>query len=83
MRLLTWTEKQVIQKMILETLERAFSKEITQVIYLACSEAVFREIEDSEWFQDDKPILSEHIEVILGTLISDALKFMFEGEFEK
>lgn len=82
MKFLTWTEKQVIQKMILDTLERVFDKETSQEIYLACSKAVFSEVEQSEWFQDDKPILTEYIEAILGIFIKDSLKFMFEGEFE-
>lgn len=82
MNCLSWTEKMIIQRMIIETLERAFDKETSQEIYLACSEAIFSEVEQSEWFQDDKPILTEHIEAILGILIRDSLKFMFEGEFE-
>lgn len=82
MKFLTWTDKMLIQNMILETLERAFDKEMSKEIYLVSSEAVFRVIESSEWFQDDKPILFEHIEVILGIFIRDALKLMFEGEQE-
>lgn len=82
MKTLTWTEKMVIQNMMVETLRRIFDRELVQDIYLAYSEAVFREIECSDWFQDDKNILTEYIEQILGTLMVDAGKFMFEGEFE-
>ena len=82
MRTLDWSEKTVIQKMIIETLEKAFDKETTQEIYLAYSEAVFREVENSEWFQDGKDIMIEYINPILGGLMSDCAKFMFEGEFE-
>ena len=82
MRFLTWTDKMVIQKMMLENLERAFDKEMAHEIYLAYSEAVFREVENSEWFQNNKDILTEHIEKILGVLMIDSAKFMFEGEFE-
>lgn len=82
MKFLTWTEKQLIQTMMIETLERAFDKEMAHEIYIAYSEAVFREVESSEWFMDNKPILTEHIVQILGVLMSDCAKFMFEGEFE-
>lgn len=80
MKFLNWTEKMVIQKMITETLERAFDKDMAHEIYLAYSEAVFSEVENSEWFQDDKDILMEHIEQILGWLMIDSAKFRFEGE---
>ena len=82
MRTLDWSEKTVIQKMMIETLEKAFDKETSQEIYLAYSEAVFREVENSEWFQDDKDIMIEYISQILGVLMIDSAKFMFEGEFE-
>lgn len=78
MRSLTWTDKMLVQEMCFETLERAFNKEMSKEIYLACSEAIFSEVEHSEWFQDDNPILFEHVEVILGIFIRDALKLMFE-----
>lgn len=83
MKFLTWTEKQLIQNMILETLEGAFDKEIAHDIYASYSEAVFREVEGTEWFQNDENILIEHIRPILGVLMVDAGKFMFEGEFER
>lgn len=82
MKFLTWTEKQLIQTMIMETLERAFDKDMSHEVYLAYSEAVFREIESSDWFMDDKPILTENVIQILGILMIDSAKFMFEGEFE-
>lgn len=82
MRFLDWTEKQVIQNMIVETLERAFDKEESQGIYFACSEAVFNEVEQSEWFQDGKDILVERIRTILGAFIEDSLRFRFEGEHD-
>lgn len=82
MRFLTWTDKMVIQKMMLENLKRVFDKEMAHEIYLVYSKAVFREVESSEWFQDGKNILAEHIEQILGILMIDAAKFMFEGEFK-
>lgn len=78
MRFLDWTEKQIIQKMIIETLERAFSKEESQEIYLACSEMVFNEVEHSEWFQDGRIILAEEILLILGKLIEESLRLRFE-----
>ena len=80
MRFLDWTEKQLIQKMIIETLERAFSKEESQAIYLACSEAVFNEVEQSEWFQDGKDILIEQVKTILVAFIEESLRFRFEEE---
>ena len=83
MKFLTWTDKMLIQKMMIETLERAFDRELAQGIYHTYSEVIFREVESSEWFQDDKDILTEHIEQILGLLINDAGKFMFEGEFKE
>ena len=82
MRFLTWTEKQLVQTMIIETLERAFDKDMAQEIYRTYSEAVFREIENSEWFLDGKDIMIEYINPILGGLMNDCAKFMFEGEFE-
>lgn len=82
MKFLTWTEKQLIQTMIMETLERAFDKDMSREVYLAYSEAVFREIESSDWFMDNKPILAENVTQILGVLMIDSAKFMFEGEFE-
>lgn len=82
MRFLDWSEKTVIQKMMIETLEKAFDKETSREIYLAYSEAVFREVENSEWFQDDKDIIIEYISQILSVLMIDSAKFMFEGEFE-
>lgn len=78
MKKLTLNEKLVAQKMTLKTLERAFNKEAAQGIYLACSEAIFREIENSEWFQDEKPILAEYIETVLGAIIEESLRFRFE-----
>ena len=68
--------------MILETLERVFDKDMAREVYLAYSEAVFREVESSEWFQNDEDILIEYIRPILGVLMIDSAKFMFEGEFE-
>ena len=82
MRVLTWTDKMLIQKMVLETLERVFDKDMAYEVYLAYSEAVFRTVEDSKWFQDNKPILIEYIAQILGALVIDCAKFMFEGEQE-
>lgn len=82
MKFLTWTEKQIVRNMILETLERAFDKDMAREIYLAYSEAVFRMVEGSEWFQNDENILIEHIRPILSALMIDCAKFMFEGEFE-
>ena len=82
MKFLTWTEKQLVQTMIMETLERAFDKDMSHEIYLAYSEAVFREIESSDWFMDNKPILTENVTQILGILMIDSAKFMFEGEFK-
>ena len=82
MRTLDWSEKTVIQKMMIETLEKAFDKETSQEIYLVYSKAVFREVENSEWFQDDKDIMIEYISQILVMLMIDSAKFMFEGEFE-
>ena len=82
MKFLTWTEKQLIRNMILATLERAFSKQQANEAYLTYGEAVFREVEGTEWYQDDRDILAENIEHILWALIIDAGKFMFEGEFE-
>lgn len=82
MRSLTWTDKMLIQKMLLETLERAFDKERSKEIYLVYSEAVFNMVENSEWFQEDSPILVEHIVQILTVLVIDCAKFMFEGEQE-
>ena len=69
MKSLTWTDKMLIQKMIIETLERAFDKEISKEIYLVYSEAVFNMVENSEWFQEDNPILVEHIVQIFSALI--------------
>ena len=83
MNLLTWLEKMLIQKMMIETLERAFNQEMAQEIYRAYSEAVFHKVENSEWFQDDEDIVVEHIEEILGALMIDAAKSKFEGRFEK
>lgn len=82
MKFLTWTEKQLIQTMIMETLERAFDNDMSREVYLAYSEAVFREIESSDWFMNNKPILAENVTQILGVLMIDSAKFMFEGEFE-
>lgn len=82
MKFLTWTEKQLIQTMMIETLERAFDKDMAREVYQIYSEPVFREVENSEWFMNDKPILTEHITQILGILMIDSAKFMFEGEFE-
>lgn len=82
MKFLEWTDKCLIQKMIIETLEKAFDKELVQGIYLAYSEAVFREVENSEWFQDEKDIMIEYISQILVGLMIDSANFMFEGEFE-
>lgn len=82
MKFLTWTEKMIVKKIALEILEQAFNKDIANAIYLACSEPLFNEVEQSEWFQDDKPILAEYIEAILGAFIEDALRFKFEGEQE-
>lgn len=82
MKFLTWTEKQLIQTMMIETLERAFDKDMAREVYQTYSEPVFREVENSEWFMNDKPILTEHITQILGILMIDSAKFMFEGEFE-
>ena len=83
MRFLTWAEKMVIQKMMEDALNRVFSQDMAKEIYLAYSEAVFSAVEQSEWFQNDEDILMEHIEQILGWLMVDSAKFMFEGEFEK
>lgn len=80
MKSLGWTEKQLIRSMMLETLERAFDKEMAHKIYLAYSEAVFRGVEGSEWFQNDEDILIEHIRPILSTLMINSAKLMFEGE---
>ena len=80
MKTLTWTEKQLVQAMIMETLERAFDKDMAREVYLAYSEAVFRMVESSEWFQNDEDILIEHICPILSALMIDCAKFMFEGE---
>ena len=82
MKFLTWTEKQLIQTMMIETLERAFDKDMAHEVYQTYSKPVFREVENSEWFMNDKPILTEHITQILGVLMIDSAKFMFEGEFE-
>ena len=35
-----------------------------------------------DWFMDNKPILAENVTQILGVLMIDSAKFMFEGEFE-
>ena len=80
MKTLTWTEKILIQKMMIETLERAFDKDTANEIYLAYSEAVFRKVESSEWFQEGKDILTEYVSQILSVIMIDAAKFMFEGE---
>lgn len=80
MKFLTWTEKQLIRNMMLETLERAFDRDMAHEVYLAYLETVFRKVESSEWFTEDKPILTEHITQILGVLMIDCAKFMFEGE---
>lgn len=82
MRFLDWIEKSIIQKMMLETLENVFGKEMSEEIYKNYSEAVFREVEHSEWFQNGKDIRIEYIRQILGGLMNDCAKFMFEGEFE-
>ena len=80
MKTLTLTEKMLIQKMMIETLERAFDRELAQDIYCTYSEAVFRKVESSEWFQDGKDILTEYVSQILSAIMIDAAKFMFEGE---
>ena len=80
MKTLTLTEKMLIQKMMIETLEIAFDKNTANEIYLAYSEAVFRKVESSEWFQEGKDILTEYVSQILSAIMIDAAKFMFEGE---
>ena len=80
MKTLTWTEKMLIQKMMIEILERAFDRELAQDIYYTYSEAVFRKVESSEWFQEGKDILTEYVSQILSAIMIDAAKFMFEGE---
>ena len=82
MKVLTLTEKQLIQNMMRSTLERAFSKPIVQELYNTYGEAVFREVEYSEWYQKGEDILAENIDSIIATLINDAGKFMLEGEFD-
>lgn len=82
MRSLTGADKMLIQKMMIETLERAFDKDMAYEVYLVYSEAVFRAVEKSEWFAEDKPILIEHISQILAVLVIDCAKCMFEGEQE-
>lgn len=83
MKFLTWTEKMLIKNMILTTLERAFSKQVVQELYMTYNKAVFREVECSEWYQKGEDILAENIDAILTALMRDAGKFMFEGEFEQ
>ena len=83
MKFLIWTEKQLIKNMMLTTLERAFSQQVAQELYMTYSKAVFREVECSEWYQEGKDILAENIDSIMVALMNDAGKFMFEGEFEQ
>lgn len=80
MKTLSCTDKMLIQKMLIETLERAFDRELAQSIYHTYSEAVFRKIESSEWFQEGKDILTEYVSQILSVIMIDAAKFMFEEE---
>ena len=83
MKTLSWTEKMLIKNMIVTILERAFSKPIVQGLYNTYGEAVFREVEYSEWYQKGENILAENIDSITATLINDAGRLMFEGEFEQ
>ena len=83
MKTLTLTEKMLIKNMILTTLERAFSKQVAQELYMTYNKAVFREVEYSEWYQKGKNILAENIDSITAALINDAGKLMFEEEFEQ
>lgn len=83
MRFLNWTEKCVVQCMVVDILSRAFGKKEAEGLYLKHSEVVFSEIENADWFQDGKDILSEYIEAILLNLFDDALSFTWKGEFEK
>ena len=82
-RRLTWAEKMLIQKMLFEILERAFSKQVAHELYVTYNKAVFREIEYSEWYQKGEDILVEKVDSITATLINDAGKLMFEGEVEQ
>ena len=83
MRFLNWTEKCVVQCMVVDILGRAFGKKEAEELYLKHSEIVFSEIENADWFQDGKDILSEYIEAILLNLFDDALSFTWEGEFKE
>ena len=80
MKFLTWTEKQLIRNMLLTTLERAFNKQQANEMYLTYGEAVFRVVEITDWFQDDKDILAENIVQILWSLIIKAGKYRFEEQ---
>ena len=83
MRTLNLTEKLLIKNMIVTTLEGAFSKPIVQGLYNTYGEAVFREVEYSEWYQKGEHILAENIDSITATLINDAGKLMFKEKFEQ
>lgn len=80
MKILSWMDHVLIRNMMIEVLGRAFDKDTANEIYLAYSEAVFREVENSEWFKDGKDILTEYISQILSAIMIDAAKFIFEGE---
>lgn len=82
MKTLSCMDHILIRNMMIDVLGRAFDKDTANEIYLAYSEAVFRKVESSEWFQDGKDILTEYVIQILSVLMIDAAKFMFEGEFE-
>ena len=83
MKTLIWAERILIKNMILTTLERAFSKQVAQELYITYNKAVFREVECSKWYQKGEDILAENIDSITATLINDAGRLMFEGEFEQ
>lgn len=82
MKTLSWVDHILIHNMMIEVLGRAFDKDTANEICLAYSEAVFRKVESSEWFQEGKDILTEYVSQILSVIMIDAAKFMFEGEFK-
>ena len=83
MKTLSLTGKMLIKNMMLTTLERAFSKQVAQELYMTYNKAVFREVEYSEWYQKGEDILAENTDSIIAALMNDAGKLMFEGEFEQ
>lgn len=82
MKTLSLMDHILIRNMMIEVLGRAFDKDTANEIYLAYSEAVFREVQSSEWFQEGKDILTEYVSQILSVIMIDAAKIMFEGEFK-